>query len=44
MVKYCPYCGKDKLETVGIMASGAILRCLLCELRFVVADPDQEDI
>ena len=39
MVKYCPYCGKEKIEKVGITSFGTIFRCLLCKLRFIVTDP-----
>lgn len=36
MEKFCPYCGKEKIETVGISGSGTIYLCPHCKKRFSI--------
>ena len=35
-MKYCPNCGSQNLETVGINSDGGIDKCLSCKMQFSV--------
>lgn len=41
MIKYCPYCGKESVQKIGISCIGSIFKCLLCRVHFIVADPQE---
>ena len=35
-MKFCPNCGSQNLENIGINNDGVINKCLLCKMQFSI--------